>query len=72
MACYSTYNCVIKVIGIKDVEFFMSNSPYETRLQEMMVVAFSVAKSWICFLEYNFHDSLQERLIEAIGYLNEN
>ena len=33
-----------------------------------MVVVFSVAKTSICFVEYNSHDSLQARLIEGIGH----
>ena len=34
-----------------------------------MVVVFSVAKSSVCFVEYNSHDSLQARVIEGIGHL---
>ena len=33
-----------------------------------MVVVFSVAKSLICFVEFNSHDSLQACLIEGIGH----
>ena len=32
-----------------------------------MVVVFSIAKSSICFVEYNSHDSPQVHLIEGIG-----
>ena len=46
----------------------MSDSPYEICLQEIMVVVFSVAKSLICFVEYNSHDSLQPRFLEGIGH----
>ena len=45
----------------------MPNSFYETRLQGIMVVVFSVAKSWTCFVKHNYHDSLHARLIEGIG-----
>ena len=42
-------------------------SRYETLLQVIMVVVFSVAKSSICFVEFITHESLQARLIEGIG-----
>ena len=45
----------------------MPNFPDEARVQGIMVVVFSVAKSLICFVEYNSHDSLQAHLIEGIG-----
>ena len=45
----------------------MPSSLYETCLQRIMVVVFSVAKSWTCFVKYNSHDSLHARLIEGIG-----
>ena len=45
---------------------------YETRLQGIMVVVFSIAKSSICFVEYNSHDSLQARLIERAGHAGSN
>ena len=44
------------------------DSPYETRLQGIMVAVFSVVKSSICFVEYNSYDSLQARVIEGIGH----
>lgn len=39
---------------------------YETCLQAIKVVVFSVAKYMICFIEYNFQDSLQACLVEGI------
>ena len=41
---------------------FMRRAP-----KGIMVVVFSVAKSSICFVEYNSHDALQGHLIEGIG-----
>ena len=46
----------------------MPNPSFETCLQGIMPVVFSIAKSSICFIEYNSHDSLQARLIEGIGH----
>ena len=41
---------------------------YERHLQGINVVVFSVAKSSICFVEYNFHNSMQTCLKEGIGH----
>ena len=46
----------------------MIDSPYETRLQGILVVVFSVAKYSICYAEYNSRDTLQARLIEGISH----
>ena len=32
------------------------------------MVLFNVAKSWTCFIEYNYHNSLQVHFKEGIGY----
>ena len=34
------------------------------------MVVFNVAKSWTCFIEYNYHNSVQVHLKEGIRYLD--
>ena len=47
----------------------MANSLYKMRLQGIMVAVFIVL-DWLFVIteEYNYHDSLQARLIEGIGH----
>ena len=44
----------------------MPNALYETRPAGIIRVVFSVEKAGICFVQYNYHNSLQEWLIEGI------
>ena len=44
----------------------MPKALYETRLQGIIIVVFSVAKSGACLVQYNYHDFLHARLIEGI------
>ncbi len=46
----------------------MPDSLYGARLQGITVVVFIVAKSRIYFDEYNYHNSLQARIIEGIEH----
>ena len=41
----------------------------ETRCQGIIRVELNIVKSRTCFVEYNYHDSLQVRLKEGIGHL---